>query len=442
MNIDLHKYQMRALKSLKRIILLVAGIQGGKTFFGAIWMLLQVSLPKNKVANANFLVIAPTYKIMNQATLPEFMKRFDGYGKLVKSSGSPDYFLMSQNRRIYLRSMVDPDSLEGIPNTRAIWTDEAGKINEKAWININGRAAPKEAPILLTTTPYSLGWLYRQVYKPWQAGKRSDVEVIEFASVDNPHFPPAEYKRQKSLLDPRVFAMKYEGKFKKMAGLVFLDFNETLNTEAPFNVKGSDYRVFAGVDWGFTNPFAISVRAMHKTEPRDYQIAEFYQSYLTPDEQIVIAKQLKQQYGIEMFFCDNEDPGMIESFNRAGLTATAVKKYNGSLRDYIADFNEIIKNRTFKMFKGKCGHTIDEMETYHYPEDAGDDKNTQENPVDSNNHLMGANMYATQGMKTYKRIAIVKPVYTKSRLQRLMAGEMATVNVNEDWYQNDGNKVI
>jgi PBSX family phage terminase large subunit len=346
---------------------MVSGIQGGKTTNGALWA--RSHLGDLSDPHDNAIIAAPDYKIFSQSTFPKFQEYFSGYGKLDKKEMA---FRVNGGGTIYLRSMHDPDSCEGITNVRWIWGDEAGKMKKLAWTNLSGRSAFREAPIFLTTTPYALNWLYKDLYKPYKQGKFSDVLFVQFRSVDNPYFPKAEYERQRRLLDPRDFARKYEGKFEKMAGLVFMDFDETLNMVEPFQTNKRDYFVGAGVDWGYTNAFAISIRAIHRTEPgRDYQLGEFYKSYMTPSEKVVIAKQFQGKYGIETFYCDNEEPAMIKEFNNAGLHAVAAPKYPGSLVDNIARHNTLIRTRDHKIFRGKCPMTEEEYETYHYAEDDG-----------------------------------------------------------------------
>lgn len=383
--------------------------------------------------DSNFIIVTPTYKIFRQATEPRFLEYFSDLGEYNKTDSILN---MAKNRKIYLRTLHDPNAIEGITNVRAIWADELGMMTSKAWTNIEGRSAVKQAQIFGTTTPYALNWLYRDIYKPWQAGKRDDVEFVQFRSIDNPYFPKEEFERQRQILDERVFAMKYEGQFRRMAGLVFMDFDYEFNqTDDYFVPTSRDYFICAGVDWGFTNQFAVTVRAIHKTEPRDYQIAEFYQSYLSPSEKVKAAKQLQALHGIEMWYADNEAPDMIKEFNSAGLSCQAAPKYPGSLVDNIGRHLTIIKTREHKLFKGRCPHTIDEYETYHYKEDDGKEENSPEVPVDTNNHLMTANMYVTQ-MTTHLRAKhkeLQKVPLGRTRLQRLLDGEFAQKK-EDSWY--------
>jgi PBSX family phage terminase large subunit len=422
MNVKLHPFQQKALFSNKRVTGLISGIQAGKTFLGALWMRFQVSKFTSK--GDNFIVAAPDYKIMSQATSPRLATVLRGLGNW---HAQDSYWSLSNERKVYLRSMHDPDSVEGIPGVRAIWPDEMGKMNFKSWVNLTGRAAPMQANILFTTTPYALNWVYRDLYKPWSEGRNQDIEIIQFRSIDNPYFPKDEYERQKRLLDERTFAMKYEGQFKKMAGLVFADFDDIRNMIAPEEIPSlrlDRWHIVAGVDFGYTNPTAITVRAINKYEKEDIQIADFYQSYLTPGQKVQICKQYKEKYHISEFICDSEDPGMIAEMNNANLSARGVDKGPGSLLRMISKHNELIRSGEYKLMRGTCRHTLDEYETYHYPEYTGKDENVEENPVDNNNHLMNANCYVTWATQNMRQERPGEPEFKPQNLpQRLMMPE-------------------
>lgn len=381
----------------------------------------------------NFLITTPNYKIFSQSTLPAFMKQMKGFGHYDKKN---EIFKLSRDRCIYLRSMVDPDSIEGVTNVRGIWGDEAGKMNLKSWTNMQGRAAFKEAQIFLTTTPYSLNWLYKDVYKPWLNGERDDVELIQFRSVDNPHFPKEEFERQKMLLDARTFAMKYEGTFQRMAGLVYADFCEENNKIAmPDLAMRHNWHIVSGVDWGYTNQFAVVVRAIHKYQKLDIQIDERYEKYKTADDKIKICQMLKHKWDIESFHCDNNEPATIEAFNRSGLNAIPCKKYKGSLEDGILEHVQLIKSGYYKIVYELNPHTIDEYEMYHYPEDKGDEGNLSDKPVDADNHLMTANMYCTQGTRSLRQEMLKNStslLVKKSRMDIL--SEVASSGGN--WYDD------
>ena len=434
--ISLHAKQEQAIYSPKRVIIMCAGIQGGKTTSGSVWMRKRISTVTD--SDTNFLITAPTVKIFNQSTEPAFLKMFHGLGKYNKSD---HVFEMNRNRRIFLRSLHEPDAIEGMTNVQGIWADELGKCNLKAWTNIEGRSAFKMCPIFGTTTPYALNWLWKDIYKPWRAGKRDDVEFIQFASIDNPHFPRKEYERQEALLDPRVFAMKYKGQFERMAGLVYPDFDDVLNYEEPFAPNPRDYFICAGIDFGFTNPFAVSIRALHRKQPRDYQVGEFYRSGMLLDDITALLLKLQRQIGVEIFYADSEDPRMIADLRARGINIHPCTKGPGSITNGIASHGELIRTREYKIFRGKCPHTEDEYATYHYPEDKGNETNQIELPVKANDHSLDANRYVTTMTKEFRRIrdAGVAPINHRTDLEELLSGDwgkqvMGTKDKSDDWY--------
>lgn len=349
--------------------------------------------------NCNFLVTAPTTKIFHQATLPALLANFKGMGEYKATLGE---FQLSDTKKIYLRTVHEPDAIEGITNAYAIWADEAGMYKRKAWINIMGRAAFKSAPIFVTTTPYALNWLWSDLYKPWKEGKIGYVDFFQFPSIDNPFFPKDEFARQKQMLDPKVFAMKYLGEFERMAGLVYADLDDELNYCEPFEPTTREYFIVAGIDFGYSNPMGITVRAMHRKEKRDYQTTEFYKSYLDTAAMQAKCLEMQNKHNIELWYGDCEDPQAISDLAKVGIKITGVKKFPGSIKDGIINHNALIRTREYKLFKGMCKETEDEYATYHYPEDKGDERNLDENPVDSHNHIMKANEYVTRMTKAFR----------------------------------------
>ncbi|MGN7614399.1 terminase large subunit [Magnetococcales bacterium HHB-1] len=435
--IKFHPKQWQAISSDKRIINMVSGIQGGKTICGASWLFNKVTA--NTESNVNWLVTAPTYPIFTQATEPQFLKFFAPIGEYNRTD---KIFKMNNNRNIFLRTLSNPNAIEGMTNVRGIWNDEVAMNSSKAWINIEGRSAFSECQIFNSTTPYALNWLWRDLYKPWKEGKRPDVEFIQFRSVDNPFFPKQEFERQQRLLDPKVFAMKYCGQFERMAGLVY-DLDDTLNflNEPGFIPNNRDYYVVAGVDFGHNNPFAVSIRAIHRKEERDYQIGEFYKQFLDTTMMVKACRVMQEAHGIEAFYCDSENPQAIADLNRAGLSAYPVSKGKDSVYNGILAHYALLKSGEHKLVTGKCPHTEDEYATYHYAEDEGKEENQPEKPVDAHNHLMDANRYVTMATKEFRRARndAAKPkVYNSDyEIEKELYGiadPTEEVVEEEDWY--------
>ncbi len=164
--IVLHDNQKKALLSKARVICCVAGKQGGKSTVAMLWARMKSSNDFEPGDNA--IVAAPTFKIFSQSTLPKFQEYFNGIGKWNKGEMS---FQVNGRGKIFLRSMHEPDSAEGITSVKWIVADEAGKLKLRAYQNLVARSAFKESQVFLATTPYSMNWLYKDIYKPWVKGR-------------------------------------------------------------------------------------------------------------------------------------------------------------------------------------------------------------------------------------------------------------------------------
>lgn len=415
------KQQADALRSTAPITLLATGIQFGKTTVGALWLKLQMH--KHTDLTDNFIVCSPTYKILQQSTLPPILRFMDGYGTYHRQD---QVFEMHHGGRCYFRTGTDPDSIVGITNVRAIYGDEAGLYSLYFWENIQARAAFKSAPVLLTTSPYTLNWVYKDIILPKQKDlkARADVCYIKARSIDNPFFPRDYYNRMLETMDARRARAMFGGEWEKMEGLVYDCFSEELNSVQPFSFPmGTQF--YAGVDWGTTAPFVLVIRAITPNGDH-YQPSEVYKTGLTIMDMIQMGKQKQQVYGENLlFYADPSNPGYIEEFNRAGLKTVAARN---DIRIGLDLHYDLIKSRRYKLFRGDNKFTIDEYDRYHYPmeeskENIKDDQDIKDRlPVKQYDHAMDANRYVT--VSTYAGDYRKTPeVITPERERRLTLDE-------------------
>lgn len=397
--------QVRAYLTENRILMLGTGTQWGKTTIGALRM-------KDKVCkywdrhNA-FLVTAPTYKVLKQASIYEFEKRMYGYGRY---NHKDDVYECRNGPLVYFRTGTYPDSVVGITNVRHVWCDEAGKYSLYFWENIQARADFLGCGIDLTTSPYALNWVYKDIIKPTLDGKRSDVELIQAASWENPFHSLCDTRtreEKRASMDERRFKALYGGEWGGMAGLVYDCFNELVHVVDPI-VFPQGTRFYAGIDWGFTEPFALTVRALTPTGMH-YQVSEYYKTGLGLSEIISICKAKQQLYGIQTFYCDPSQPGHIQELNKNGLSAVAALN---DIRLGIDVHYELMKTGRFRFFRDANPHTLDELETYHYPEpkDLSIDDNAKETlPVQQHDHALDTVRYVSVmlvGLEKLNRVTL------------------------------------
>lgn len=385
--------QEAALLSDKPITICATGIQYGKTTVGVVWLKLKMHEFTEK--SDAFIVTSPTYKILAQSTLPVFFRFNDGIGKYDKKN---ECFNIKGGGTVYFRTSTDCDSVVGITNVRAILCDEAGLYPLYFWENIQARASFREAPIMCVTSPYSLNWLYKDYIRkiaikdPYTMEK---VHLCQAASYENPYFPKREFEEKRRTMDPRRFSMVYGGNFDKAQGLVYQNFDQGKHTFGvlPDLPDGTEY--YAGVDWGYSHPFVIVVRAI-TPQGVHYQVDELVKTQLMIAEKIDAAHRMKMKWPIQKFYADPANPDDIAAFNRSGIrTIGAINDIKSGIEDHYA----LIADDRYYVSR-TCGHTLDEYETYHYPEpkDLRPDQNQSgkdDLPVDAANHTMDANRYCT-----------------------------------------------
>lgn len=383
--IELHPKQMKAFNFSKRYAAVVCGVQSGKTYLGSIWANKKITeFPKG-----NGLISAPTYKILNQSTLqkffslsPEWLKYYSKQESVIK---------MPEGGNIYIRSADEPGGIEGMTLDWA-WLDEAGMMSRLMWLYIRARTAIRKGQVLITTTPYNLGWLYTEFYLPWKKQEDNDLEVFTWKSIENPYFDKEFYNKEKERLTDTEFARRYEGEFSKMEGLVYdLPADRVIERK---EIKNPEITL-GGVDWGFNNPAGIWVGKLK--DKIWYTVDEWYKTEKTTSEIIEKCKELQVKYGINRWYPDSAEPDRIEEMERAGLYVLPGSK---DLKGGISKINQLIKENRFYVFND-CRNFLDEINFYHYPENKRENLNEKEEPEKKNDHLMDAMRYA---INTYEPI--------------------------------------
>lgn len=247
----LHYGQTRVLKSPCRFTAAIAGTGGGKTCIGPLWIARQISKLQNDIDRLPLLgmVVAPTYQILNRATVPTLIETFKGTdleGRYYE--GKKQYILPHQLGTLWTLSADNPEGLEGGQFDFA-WLDEGGQLNRHAWVAIQGRTGMHRAPVLITTTPYKLNWLKTEVIDKYKKEKDPDYNVVSWRSTANPHYPVEEYERAKRTLPWSLFRMRYDGEYEAMEGLIFSSYQEEYNVRpVEYNPKepilvGCDFNV-------------------------------------------------------------------------------------------------------------------------------------------------------------------------------------------------------
>lgn len=260
-----HDGQKRAMASKKRFILLLAGSQSGKTVIGPWWLFREIC----RKGPGDYLIACPSFQLMNKKVLPEFLGLFNRRLHLGQYKSSEYIFEFSARgqevahgtvhetpTRVFFGHAQNPDSLESA-TAKAAWLDEAGQRMFKlgSWEAIQRRLSIHQGRVLISTTPYTLGWLKSQLHDRAREG-HPEIDLIQFESTMNPVFPQAEFDRMRQTLPRWKFDMMYRGVFRRPAGMIYDCFDEEKHL-VPRCTIPEDWPRHLGLDFGGVNTAGI-----------------------------------------------------------------------------------------------------------------------------------------------------------------------------------------
>lgn len=271
--LNFHPGQLQAWDSRKRYVVVLAGTQGGKTSFGPHWLFEEI----RREGAGDYLVVAPTYPLLQKKLQPEFLtifKRLLGLGDYSKSEKIFTFDAVGEIRafgeeqeiptRIIFGHAQDPDGLESA-TAKAAWLDEAGqgKFKLASFEALRRRLSLHRGRCLITTTPYNLGWLKQQLYD--KADERDDIDIIRFDSTMNPKFPQEEMDEARRDLPLWKFNMFYRAIFTRPAGMIYDCFDEDVHKVKAFDIP-EEWPRFMGQDYGGVNTAAVYIAQQPNTD--------------------------------------------------------------------------------------------------------------------------------------------------------------------------------
>lgn len=376
MEIKLHKGQLKALRSKAKYVVVLAGTGSGKTFLGPIWIAKEIEKGAREI-----LVVSPTYLMFQRVVLPHVIRFFKDTELLEKYKGTERVMELKTGTKIYFGSSDNPFSLEGV-HVDAVWLDEAGQMKREAWAVAKRRVGVKNGRILITTTPYNLGWLKQEVYDEWKKGN-PDFEVIQFPSIMNPYYPKDEFERARKSLPEWQFRMFYLGEFVRPEGLIYVDFDSRKHIIEPFPLEG--WKI-AGIDIGYNNPTAIVFIVIDK-DGRAFVYREYYERYKTFDEIINDFLEITQNENIDEVYVDPSEPAFIKALRQKGVN---VREAKNDVKEGIGMVISLFKTDRLFIFRG-CKNLLDEIENYRWKKV---NEEIKDEPVKEYDHACDAMRYA------------------------------------------------
>lgn len=379
--IELHDGQTVIFQTDARFVALIAGTGGGKTFTGPYWLSKEIA----KNPKGIYGVGAPTYRMLSRVTAAELVRAFRGTTLEGEHKASLGEYHLPTGGIIYLWSTDNPDHIEG-GQYDAIWLDEAGQMSAWTWTVVQARLGLKQGRCLFTTTPYNLGWLYREIYARAKEGDK-DYFVSQFPSTDNPYYPQDEFARAEASMDERTFALRYRGEFRKMAGLVWPNLDNWVCQEDELQVAlqtaedaPESTTWVGGIDWGYNNPFV----ALSGFVDRDDVLWVYRERCQT---RTLLADHAKHLDKRTSYYAD---PSGRQEREEMGALGVVVQPSDNDVQMGIERVTQRGKTGRL-MISPECRNLISEAETYRYKEET-------DKPVKEHDHAVDALRYLVMGV--------------------------------------------
>ena len=206
------------------------------------------------------------------------------------------------------------------------------------------------------------------------------------------------------------FSQEFLADFRKVEGLVYKEFSRErhIYEELPKNVQ---FDFIGGVDFGFTNPAAVS--HIYKDSEGNYYVDnEWYQKGRTENQIADYVLSCK----FSAVYPDPENQSAISVFASKNIPVKEVIKNKDSVKVGINRIRDLLKQNKLKIHK-RCINIISEFESYCYP-DYQIGSSESETPLKENDHLLDSLRYVVyMDFLIKKRILqdSPKPVLSESR---------------------------
>ena len=354
-----HQRQQEVLDSQAEQILVVAGHRSGKTSVGAIWLINEIATDMRNGVKADYLILGPTYRILNQSTLRTLFTYWPkGLGAYKKQES---LIQLANGGVIWIRSADKPDAVEGL-TARRCWMDEAALCNEVTYDKVCQRLVQKagepKGRLLMTTTPYGSPSSWMNVRLIEERKHLNWLHYTNFSMADNPYIDRAVYDRAKATMNESVFQRDFEGRFVKIEGLVYPEFNRNDHVIDEFEIP-AHWPKWSGLDYGWTDPCAILGIAFDPDEKIFYIYTEFYKNrQLAP----VIGAWLKQ----ENFTYTVHDPSAVAIMSEVRTVCKLrIEPADNDIDVGLSRITKLLKEKRVKIFDS-CDNLIREIEGYCY----------------------------------------------------------------------------
>lgn len=223
-------------------VLFLGGRGSGKTTAGAIQAILEAT---HNQPGSRGIVAAPTYSMLEDATMYEFFKWLPPQ-HVAHFSKARRILTLKNGSEVAFRSCDNPDSLRG-PNRDWAWLDEPRNLPTREAFDIISAQLRPYRLFWQTTTPSGiLHWLY----SVFVANPLPSAYVVTVRTADNVYLPGQYEALLRTQYSEKFAAQELDASWISFEGVIYDDFHPSYNVtyEAEYDPERP---VYWGVDDGY-----------------------------------------------------------------------------------------------------------------------------------------------------------------------------------------------
>jgi hypothetical protein len=310
--------------------------------------------------------------------------------------------------KLLTRTASDPDSLRATNKLGLAICDELAHWKPMAWNNLQARGIVVKTKFLIATSPKGKNFFYRSVavpggYTPGQKGRHqkqdAKISLHTWTSEDNPHADAEHIERLRRLFGREYARQELDGMFTEQVGYVYGTFDRSMMVDLPSQDPEDYDLITAGIDFGWTDPYAGCVWGRSKLDGRWYQLEEIHCTQSTDEDVAPDLISAQSKWNVPKWYCDKRFPSNISRLRKLGVRAYAnvdihAENDRRTIPVMLAVCQGLMQSDKIRIRKDH-EWTAEEFENYHYGDPSEDNpKNTNDIPVDWSNHHMDAMRYA------------------------------------------------
>lgn len=277
--------------------------------------------------------------------------------------------------------------------------DQAEEAEETIFSALVGRlrrAVPRHIG-MMAMNPNGQDWQWKLFVRQ----KREDYAHFDSTSYDNKdNLPPNYIQDMLDLYPPEWIERFIFGKWNKMSGLIYHEFDEARHLIEPFDIPGA-YARARGLDWGVDAPATCSFVAM-SPEGKYYVYDEYGDSEKTAEEHADAIGVLSRLHSFRGSILDStafakgsDLKSVADKYRAKGLHCLPATK---DLHASILFVKHLLKTERLFFFKGRTDKTVIEMKSWKW----GAKSQGKEMPAKGNDHFLDAMRYCLHWMDRKK----------------------------------------